>query len=72
MKFIFRGYTIFEYFPNREFGDKVVQHKVYDSIPAFNFCRFIDEDYKLLAQFFDTAYRHIQGEDVELKDIEVR
>jgi len=31
----------------------------------------IPEDYKLLAEFFDNVYKHINGEDVELKDIEV-
>jgi hypothetical protein len=29
----------------------------------------IDEDYKLLSEFFNTVYRHTQGEDVELKNI---
>lgn len=70
MKYIFRGHPIFEYLPGRTF-DKVVMHKVHDAIPAFDFCKMIDEDYKLLAQFFDTVYRHTQGEDVELKDIVV-
>jgi hypothetical protein len=71
MRFIFRGYTIFEYFPSKEFGDKVVQYKIHDSIPAFSFCRFIDEDYKLIAQFFDIVYKHTQGEDIELRDIKI-
>jgi hypothetical protein len=31
----------------------------------------IDEDYKLLSEFFDRVYRHTQGEDVDLSDIEV-
>jgi hypothetical protein len=31
----------------------------------------INEDYRLLAKFFDTVYRHTQGEDVPLEDIEV-
>jgi hypothetical protein len=31
----------------------------------------IDEDYKLLGEFFNIVHRHTQGEDVELKDIEV-
>ena len=31
----------------------------------------IYEDYKLLGEFFNTVYRHTQGEDVELKDIDV-
>ena len=68
MKYSFRGYTIFEYRPETR---DVVQHKISNTIPGFDFCIMIDEDYKLLSQFFDTVYRHTQGEDVELNDIEV-
>jgi hypothetical protein len=60
----------FEYHPDRK-RDAVTQHKIHGAIAAFDFCRFIPEDYKLLSQFFDTVYRHIEGEDVELMDIEV-
>lgn len=69
MKYIFRGHVVFEYVPNDKF-DLVKQGDVH-GIPAFDFCRMIPEDYKLLAEFFDKVYRHIQGEDVELKDIKV-
>ena len=69
MRYIFRGHIIFEYFPDRTIGDKVVQHHIYDQIPGFDFCRFIDEDYKLLGEFFSIIYKHTQGESVELKDI---
>ena len=70
MKYIFRGHVVFEYEPNAKF-DKVKQGKISDVIPAFDFCKMIDDDYKLLGEFFNTVYRHTQGEDVELKDIEV-
>lgn len=70
MKYIFRGYVVFEYNPNNKF-DKVVQGKIHDTIPAFDFCKMIDKDYKLLGEFFNTVYKHTQGEDVVLKDIEV-
>lgn len=70
MKYIFRGHIVFEYRPAEKY-DKVIQHKVSDMIPAFDFCHMINEDYRLLSQFFDTVYRHTQGEDVELHDIEV-
>jgi hypothetical protein len=70
MKYIFRGHTVFEYKPDDKF-DKVVQGQIHGTIPAFDFCSMIPEDYKLLAKFFDTVYRHIQGEDVPLEDIEV-
>lgn len=68
MKYIFRGYTVFEYKPKTK---QVIQHKVSDVIPAFDFCKMIPEDYRLLSEFFDTVYRHTQGEKVDLKDIEV-
>lgn len=70
MKYIFRGYVVFEYDPNDKY-DKVKQGRIHDTIPAFDFCRMIPEDYKLLGEFFDKVYRHINGEDVELKDIKV-
>ena len=69
MKFIFRGYIVFEYIP--DVIEKVIQHQIHGTIPAFDFCRMIAEDYRLLGEFFDKVYRHTQGEDVELKDIEV-
>lgn len=68
MKYIFRGNIIFHYDPDAHY-DKVIQPTISGAIPAFDFCKFIDEDYKLLAQFFDTVYRHTQGEDVDLDDI---
>lgn len=61
---------MFEYIPDSK-HTKVIQGEVSGVIPAFNFCCFIDEDYKLLSEFFDTVYRHTQGEDVLLNDIEV-
>ena len=70
MKYIFRGNTVFEYKPDAKF-DKVVQPKVNEWCPAFDYCKMIDEDYKLLGEFFNTVYRHTQGDDVELKDIVV-
>ncbi len=69
MKYIFRGNIIFEYFPDKKF-DKVIEHKHYDW-SMFNFCKMIDEDYKLISEFFDKVYRHTKGEQVELKDINV-
>lgn len=70
MKYIFRGHTVFEYIPDAVY-DKVIQHKVHDTIAAFDYCSMINEDYKLLSEFFNTVYRHIEGKNVELKDIEV-
>ena len=69
MKFIFRGHIVFEYIPDGI--EKVIQHQIHGTIPAFDFCRMIPEDYRLIGEFFDKVYRHTQGEDVELKDIEV-
>jgi hypothetical protein len=70
MKYVFRGHTVFEYIPDAKF-DKVVQPKVNGWCPKFDYCNMIDEDYKLLGEFFNTVYKHTQGEEVELKDIEV-
>jgi predicted RNA-binding protein len=70
MKYIFRGHIVFEYNPDAKF-DKVVQPRVHDVIPAFDYCKMIDEDYKLLGEFFNTIYRHTQGEDVNLENVEV-
>lgn len=69
MKYIFRDHVIFEYIPDGV--QKVIQHKIHDILPGFDYCRMIPEDYKLLAEFFDTVYKHINGENVELKDIKV-
>jgi hypothetical protein len=69
MKYIFRGIVVFEYKPDAKFN-KVIEGQIY-GIHAFNYCDMIPEDYKLLGEFFDKVYRHIQGEVVELKDIEV-
>lgn len=76
MKYIFRGVTVFEYKPEEKYK-KVILYNLFESnghdrgMNAFEYCGFINEDYKLLSQFFDTVYRHISDEDVELKDIEV-
>jgi len=74
MKYIFRGHTIFEYIPNEDDRRRgIVEQQFIDEGPiaGYNYCSFIPEDYRLLGEFFNTAYRHIQGEDVELNDIEV-
>ena len=70
MKYIFRGIVVFEYDPNAKY-DKVKHGETENGTPAFDFCSMIDEDYKLLAEFFDKVYRHTQGEDVILEDIKV-
>lgn len=70
MKYIFRGHTVFEYRPEEK-HNKVIQHMVNGAIPAFDFCNMINEDYRLLGEFFNTVYKHTQGENVELSDIEV-
>lgn len=68
MSFVFRGKVVFEYIPNE--GVKLCTLKNVD-VPAFDYCCFIKEDYKLMSEFFDTVYRDMNGEDVELKDIVV-
>lgn len=66
MKYIFRGIIVFEY---DEELKEVIQGKVHNLIPAFDHCIFISKDYKLISEFFDKAYRHKEGEDVDLSDI---
>ena len=68
MKYIFRGNIVFEYIPEKK---TVVQHQVSGVIPAYDYCKMIPEDYKLLGEFFTTVYKHIEGEEVELNDIKV-
>lgn len=68
MKYIFRGHVIFEYIPEKQ---EVIQNKIHQVIPAFDYCRMIPEDYKLLGVFFDKVYRHIKGEEIVLHDIKV-
>lgn len=69
MKFIFRGLTVLDY--NAETKDMVVPTDE-DGLTNFNLCQFIPEDYKLLARFFETAYKHTQlGDIVDLTDIVV-
>lgn len=70
MKYIFRGHIVFEYKPEAKY-DKVIQHQIHGHTAAFDYCSMIDEDYKLLSEFFDRVYRHTQGEDVDLQDIRV-
>ena len=70
MKYVFRGIVVFEYDPDAK-CDKVKHGETKHGSPAFDFCNMIDEDYKLLGEFFNTVYRHTQGEDVTLEDIEV-
>ena len=68
MCFVFRGNVVFEYIPNE--GVKLPTIKNF-GIPSFDYCCFIKEDYKLMSEFFDTVYRDMNGENVELKDIVV-
>lgn len=73
MKYIFRGHIVFEYIPN-EIRNRgyVKQHKIKGlDIAAFDYCNMIPEDYELLGKFFNDVYKHIEGEEIELKDINV-
>ena len=67
MKFYFRGLLIFEFKGNevitplnRELG-----------IPNFNYCVFGKDDYLEIARFFQTVHKHLNGEKVQLQDIEL-
>jgi hypothetical protein len=71
MKYIFRSITVFEYNPET---CEIRQGRVSGTdIPAFDFCSWIPDDFRLLSEYFDTVYRHIQGDIAsnDLKDIVV-
>jgi len=68
MKYIFRGNVVVEYDPDT----KQVTAPLQDgNIANFDYCRFIPEDYKLLAEFFERAYKHATGEGTILDLIDV-
>lgn len=71
MKYIFRGYVIFEYIPNYAYLERgtVIQPKIDNIVISFNHCNFIADDYALLSNFFSSVHSHMKGEKVELKDI---
>jgi len=70
MKYIFRGITVFDY--NEKTGELLTTAVEGTNIPAINFCKYIDEDFILMEQFFNTINKlRTTGETVELKDIEV-
>lgn len=56
MKYVFRGITVFNYNPETK---RVKEENVPENgLPAFEFCNWIPEDYRLLATYFDTIYQH--------------
>jgi hypothetical protein len=68
MKYVFRGVTVFEYDPETK-QVRVVETE--ENGNHFNYCKFIPEDYELIAKFFDTARHHAQGlwDTESLRDI---
>ena len=72
MKYIFRGIVVFDYDPTTK--ETTVPNDQDAGINNnFNFCKFIPEDYDLMADFFQMAHAHAVGEVATdaLKDIEV-
>ena len=67
MRYIFRGLVILEYHPLT----KELTAPAVDGFANINMCKFITEDYELLAQYFNTIHMHSLGNDVKLEDIEV-
>jgi len=69
MKYIFRGRTILAYDPETKHVRTPLDE---DGFVVFNQCKFIPEDYQLLAQFFNIAEQHAKGNhDVNLEDFNV-
>jgi hypothetical protein len=73
MKYSFRGQVVFEYIPNKGVVAKYARDSLGEQLDiiAFNHCSFIIDDYRLLSKFFETVHKHMNGENVELADIEV-
>jgi len=69
MKYIFRGEVVFEY--KEDTGE--LKTGIVDGIgyPAINYCKFIDEDFVLMEQFFRNINDYKCGNITELKDIVV-
>lgn len=67
MKYYFRGLVILDY--DEETKELTTPVDI-DGIPNFNNCKFIQEDFQLLQNFF-TAINIHQTTGCELKDIEV-
>lgn len=63
MKYFFRGLEILNY----NEATKLVTTKE----DNFNNCKFIVEDYELLAEFFTKCYNHSRNIATDTKDIEV-
>lgn len=70
MKYIFRGIVVFYYDPQSKM---MTSPDTEHGLNSFNFCKYIPEDFKLISEFFQTAYKHAVGEikAEDLKDIEV-
>ena len=77
MKFFFRGLVLLEYNPETKQVEALNKHTEWgqeynDGPPNFNKCKFIPDDYVLLAEFFTRAGAHANGAThVDLTDIEV-
>lgn len=59
MKYYFRGLLILEYDPKM---DKTIMYN------EFNVCKFINDDYRLLAEFFEKI-RKYRMKEIELADL---
>ena len=73
MNYIFRGNVVFEYDPEtKQMSAGEVCCDGFET-NVFNFCRFIADDYILIAGFFQQAHAHSVGtiDEDELKDVNV-
>jgi len=67
MKYVFRGNIVFIF---DEDTNELLTQMIGD-FPAINYCKFIDEDFILMEQFFTDINKFKRGEITELKDIVV-
>jgi hypothetical protein len=68
MKYIYRGEVVFDYNSQTK---EVVTVQRESGIPNFNFCKITSEDCHLLSKYFELIGCHIEGQSIELIDIEV-
>ena len=70
MKYVFRGNVVFNY---DETKNKLTTGKYIHNtdLPIINICKFIDDDFILMEQFFKNINDYKKDNTVELKDIVV-
>jgi len=69
MKYVYRGLVLFDY--NEETGEMLTTNYEGTDIPNINMCRYDDECYELMEQFFKNINEHRKDNTFKLEDIVV-